>query len=304
MSSPVLLQQALVCSICKHSLAFQGEEAICKSCGRTYQREHGIWDLIIGERFPDDEDPTRWMREEIQDRHRAARYFTPLFRSFQTARSGRKLRMLSVGCGVAAEVDALIDEGFECFGIDCGNRSVAWSRRGHLESLVLANGMFLPFPDGYFDVVFAGCVFPHIGTVGDTYNVRDDYWNQRQQLAREMVRVARPDANLVISCPNRLFPLDLFHRFKGYLPRFSLPTNPFLLSLGDFRRLFVSGCGCADVRALPPVDYWGFNQLTKSQAGRLASRAIQGYFQLLSRDNMKALRGSMAAPWLVVQIDR
>jgi SAM-dependent methyltransferase len=304
-SASAALESALVCPDCKNPLRFSAAEAICTSCGRRFSHSEGVWDLIVGQRFPDNEDPSLWEVEEAQDRHRAANYYIPLFRSFKSALPNRPLRLLSVGCGVAAEVDQLVDEGFECFGIDCGNRSATWSRRSHRENLVLANGMYLPFEDQYFDVLFAGCVFPHVGTNGDSYEVSGDFWSQRQQLSREMARVSRPGANLVISCPNRLFPFDLFHRGgKGYLPRFNFPKDPFLLSLNDFRRLFIHGCGCSAVSALPPGHYWGFNRLTKSRTGRLASRVIAGYLDWLSRDGMNALRASFAAPWLVVKVTK
>ena len=280
-------------------------QAECSSCGHRFYKRNGTWDLVIGGRFPGQQDACRWEKEEFQDRHRADHYMAPLFRSVQATRGNKPLRLLSVGCGVGAEVDRLIDEGFECYGIDCGNRSALWHRRDHRDKLLLANGVKLPFCDGCFDVVFAGCVLPHVGVFGDTFQVKPGYWGDRLQLAREMVRVSRTNGMLVISCPNRLFPLDIFHRRgDGYFPRIHFPTDRFLLSLRDFRRLFVEGCGCRSVTPLPVANYWAFHELTRTWLGRVVARLVGGYLRFVSMDSFAALHGSIATPWLVVSVER
>jgi SAM-dependent methyltransferase len=299
------LETILVCPSCGGSLAFQESEAECSRCGSRYHRRGATWDFTLGESFPDEEDSDRWGREELQDANRASNYYLPFFRSMPAASTERPLRALSVGCGVAAEVDHLLEAGIECYGVDCGNRSLVWSRRTHPENLLRANGMHLPFPDGHFDIVFAGCLFPHVGVIGDTFEVRPDYWESRLQLAREMVRVCRPGGVLMISCPNRLFPWDLFHRQgSGYVPRMHSPNEQFLLSLKDFRKLFVEGCGCLKVNALPAANYWTFNELTRSLSGRLLAATIRLYLRLVSAKFFSALHGSLFAPWLVVAVRR
>ena len=300
-----LVEGILVCPACKGSLTFWNDEAACSTCGSRFYRRDSFWDFTVGERATDQEDGERWFREELQEDHRARNYWLPLFQSVRANRGGRRLRALSIGCGVAAEVDRLIDAGIECYGVDSGSRTLAWARRTHPESLLRANGMNLPFPDGHFDIVFAGCVFPHVGAVGDTFQVRPDYWASRLQLARQMARVCHPGGALIVSCPNRLFPLDLFHRHNsGYAPRLHLPTEQFLLSLKDFRKLFVEACGCRNVRALPAANYWSFNQLKKSRTGRVLAALAGFYLRLNSMEFFSALYGSVFAPWLVVMAER
>ncbi len=300
-----LLQDTLVCPSCVGDLTFRDSDAECSRCGSRFSRRNGIWDFTLGESFPDEEDSERWEREELQDVSRAHNYSLPFFESLQTNNNGQPLRALSVGCGVAAEVDRLVEAGIDCYGVDCGNRALVWARRSYPSRLLRANGMHLPFPNGHFDIVFAGCVFPHIGVVGDTFQVRPDYRSARLQLAREMVRVCRPGGSLMISCPNRLFPLDLFHRLgSGYVPRLHMPTEPFLLSLKDFKKMFVEECGCRRVRALPAANYWTFNELTRSRKGRLLAAGIRFYLRLVSMKFAGALHGSFLTPWLIVSVER
>lgn len=300
-----LVEGMLVCPACTSALTFSNDEAACSNCASRFYRRDATWDFTVGVRAPEQEDGEGWFREELQEVNRAGNYWLPLFRSVRANRGSRRLRALSIGCGVAAEVDQLIDAGIDCYGVDCGSRALFWSRRTHPESLLRANGMKLPFPDGHFDIVFAGCVFPHIGAVGDTFKVRPDYWDSRLQLARQMARVCHPGGALIVSCPNRLFPLDLFHRRScGYAPRLHLPTEKFLLSLKDFRKLFVEACGCRNVRALPTANYWSFNQLKKSRKGRVLAALAGLYLRLNSLEFLSALYGSVFAPWLVVMAER
>ncbi len=298
-----LLEAILVCPSCTGSLAFRDTETECQGCGTRFYKRGATWDFTLGESFPDQEDPDRWEREEHQDFNRARNYFLPFFRRERPSREGRPLRALSVGCGVAADVDQLNSAGIECYGVDCGNRALVWSRRTHPENLLRANGLHLPFPDGYFDIVFAGCLFPHVGVIGDTFQVRPDFWESRLEMAREIVRVCGLGGLLMTSCPNRLFPLDLFHRQgPGYVPRTHSPSEKFLLSVRDFHKLFVSGCGCRDVRALPPANYWTFNELTRSLSGRVLAGLMGFYLKLVSTKLFSVLPGGFLSPWLVVAV--
>lgn len=126
----------------------------------------------------------------------------------------------------------LRDAGFDAVGIDNGNRTRVWSRRTHKNALLMANGMHLPFDDETFDVAFCGCVFPHVGVVGDSFKVSDRYWQDRLAVASEMTRVVKRGGSIFVSSPNRLFPVDLFHGrpIGSYKPPINPPWRPFLLS--------------------------------------------------------------------------
>jgi SAM-dependent methyltransferase len=171
--------------------------------------------------------------------------------------------------------------------------------------LVLGNGKHIPFPDRSFDGVFCGCVFPHVGVIGDSTRVAPDCWQQRLELAREMTRVLKPGGKILVSSPNRLFPLDIFHGRKpgSYRPRWNWPVHRFLLSVGDYDRLFrVAGCARGSVQ--PVAGYWGFIRSRNSIKGRLLGVPLRALFRVVSTPGLRFLAGSPANPWIVVLLEK
>lgn len=240
------------------------------------------------------------LNEEITNRRTVEEYYVPLFRKLFI---GRRARVLSLGCGVGADVDALCDAGFDAYGIDNGVRSSQWKRRGHPERLIMANGKHMPFPDETFDCVFCGCVFPHVGVHGETYKVVDDYHEQRLALASEMVRVLKPGGRVIASNPNRWFPLDIFHGHMagGFHARLTLPTDPLLLSRRDYQRLFASA-GCVRAVGLPVEGYWSFANSRRHLKGRIGSIPVRLAFRVASA--FKPLHTSCINPWIIVMIEK
>jgi len=298
-------EAALICPETRRPLFEINDEAVCfdenGNISRTWRRKNGVLDLVTGERFDDSTDEACRCYEVASNTHSANFYWIPLFRKLFPDRRGRPPRLLAMGCGVGTEVEILCDAGFACWGVDNGNRSVDWSARNCRESLIMANGMSLPFADETFDAVFCGCVFPHVGVVGDSNQTAPSCEADRQRLAAEMVRVTRKGGHVIACCPNRLFPFDIFHgRAPGsYLPRFNPPWSKFLLSVSDFRKLFLRG-GAESLEALPVEGFWGFVTMKRSLKGRLFSWPIRQLFHAASVPALAGLRSTALIPWIAV----
>lgn len=291
----------LVCPSCRAAaLLSDGKKVSCAACEAEFRITDGFLDLILGERFSDDSDETCQCYEEVSNAWTVEHYWIPLF-SRIFAGLERRPRVLAVGCGTGVEVDKLHEAGFDAVGIEIGDRTRSWPRRKAREWLMLANGMHMPFADDSFDAVFCGCVFPHLGVVGDSFVTTEQYRDDRLAMAREMVRVARPGGHVIASSPNRLFPFDIFHgRQPGsYRPRVNWPGSHFLLSVGDYRSM-LREAGCEAVAAEPPTGYWGFVRSKHSLAGTLLGLPVRLLFWLSSLESARFLRSSVLAPWLVV----
>lgn len=295
---------AVVCPTCHGSLAIDPAGATCGSCARTFGRERGFLDLLDDplDRFEDEGDADKCLREEVANTHSTVNFSVPLLRRLFPRVPGT--RVLSAGCGVGIDVDLYVDEGVDAYGIDCGQRTAAWTRRRHPGRFSVANAKALPFEDGAFDLVSTGCLLPHIGVAGDTTTVTPSAWQERARAARELVRVVRPGGYVILANPNRLCPFDL-HHLQPRPERLARPHSwrePFLLSLGDHRRLFLDEAGCQDVEALPVSGYWGFHQKSKDPKRRWLVPLARLYFDLVSARALKPLRASPLNPWLIVAV--
>ncbi len=289
----------LVCPLCRGVLAFSPTEIACQRCGEEFSYVDHIPDLIRGGRFADEYEPERNNYEVLANTDLVQNYLLPMFRRLLGKRD-RPARILSVGCGIGIDVDLFAQEGFDIAGIDCGTRCRAWAEREQRHRLCQANGMHLPFEDQQFDVVYSGCVFPHVGVKGDSREVLADYATHRLAIAKEMSRVLHPDGFLLVSSPNRLFPLDIFHgrTAEHPYPYLNMPSNPFLLSAGDYRTMF-QAAGCAHFSLLPVAGYWGFINMKKTWKGRLFAFPVESVFRLVSTPSLSMFRGSPLSPWLV-----
>lgn len=292
-----------VCPLCRKQLDFSAQGITCTGCRAQYVYRGGFADLIVGGRFDDDLGDEQTSYEEESNDWLARRYLIPMLTSLLAG--VRRPRVLSLGCGTGVDIDRLAARDFDVVGIDCGNRTGVWPRREHRERFCLANGKHLPFETASFDAVYCGCVFPHVGVDGDSNRVRPEYHEERLMIAREMGRVLKPGGRAVVSSPNRLFPIDIFHGRSPEqpYPRFNPPWSPFLLSAGDYRRLFVAA-GCARSQLLPVRDYWGFVRMKERFKGRVLAFPVEAVFNAVSTETLRVLRGSPVSPWLVMAAEK
>ena len=292
-----------VCPHCHGRLDFGAQGIVCASCGAQFEYREGFPDLIVGGRFDDQLGEVQTRYEEQSNEWLAERYLIPTLSRMLAG--VKQPRVLSLGCGTGVDIDRLSRRGFDIVGIDCGNRTNVWPRRDERQRLCLANGMHLPFESGSFDAVYCGCVFPHVGVDGDSHHVTPDYHEQRAAIAREMGRVLKRGGHAVVSSPNRLFPIDIFHGRSPDqpFPRINPPWSPFLLSAGDYRRLFAAA-GCRESRLLPVKDYWGFIRMKQKRSGRLLAWPVETVFSLVSTPALRALRGSPISPWIVMAAEK
>lgn len=158
--------------------------------------------------------------------------------------ASREGRLLEVGCGEGLFLRQVKERvpGLECFGIDISveRLKAAGSRLGGVNGLSVQDAGRLSFPDGCFDTVVCINVLFNLGS--------------RQAVAavmREIARVARPGARIIVDFRNRGNPLlGLKYALAPlYDPTVrGLPLRTY--SLSEVRAL-LAGAGLTVVRAYP-----------------------------------------------------
>jgi SAM-dependent methyltransferase len=292
-----------VCPLCLGTLLFGGDRIRCDRCGAPFEYRDGFADLVVGGRFDDDLGEAQTRYEEESNGWLAQKYLIP---TLGTLLAGiERPRVLSLGCGTGVDIDHLAARGYDVVGVDCGNRTGVWPRRECRDRLCLANGKHLPFESASFDAVYCGCVFPHVGVEGDSTRLRRDFAEERQAIARQIGRVLKPGGCVMVSSPNRLFPLDIFHGRSPAqpYPRLNPPWSRFLLSAGDYRTL-LSTAGFIRSRLLPVTGYWGFLRMKQHLKGRLLALPVEAVFRAVSAPPLRGLRGSPISPWIVMTAER
>jgi len=122
-----------------------------------------------------------------------------------TMLDGRAGRVLDIGCGPGLMTGALVARGWEVWGLDCLEPSLAWARAEAVAvgwashaRYVAGDAETLPFSAGAFDAVIAMGVL--------------EYLADAPGFVAEAGRVLRPGGLLVIAVPSKIAPYHVAHR--------------------------------------------------------------------------------------------
>ncbi|MGB2676263.1 MAG: class I SAM-dependent methyltransferase [Candidatus Acidiferrum sp.] len=219
-------------------------------------------------------------------------------------------RILSVGCGAGSDIEKLNDLGAEAYGMDFAYRTEGWKARGVAPAkhyLFVSSAARIPFPVEFFDVILCMGVIEH---VAEQLASRKEYAKldgQRGLFLNALFGVLKPGGTLIITSPNRNFPIDFQHNAYGspkVLAKFSVythsPFTRFLESYYSLSRHF-ERIGKHKAEPMPLVNFFGFNVFRLSSRLSGFKRIFETYIQAL--DNCpQFVRRSFLNPYVVLKI--
>lgn len=298
----------LACPACRGALAEGDDSATCAGCGAVWPRnEHRYlrFDVRAGGAEETGQRLESYARHQEEAGERRARDF--LIPWLEGA-----ARVLDAGCGTGAVADALGETGIEAFGVDLPKATRFWAEAGRdPDRFFVADVTSLPFADAAFDAVLSMGVIEHVGTVTGHCTLAPDFRIQRARYAAELVRVTRPGGRILVTCPNKAFPVDLHHgpgdeagrpgRTRAWTSR-RLGLNVHrtwgtyhLLSFPEVSRLFLEA-GARRVRPVDPRGYFAFEGVRSGPLSAVAGPARAWIEGLPAR-----LRGTVLDPFVLAE---
>lgn len=273
----------------------------------------GYFDFTVGDRFYEMESTSEEYAGEQQESWR--RFYNEYLRPWAQRENAR--RVLEVGCGMGLGIRFLREDGIEAFGIDIPCLAKFWKRAGNDPAhFINCDGARLPFPDGYFDAVYTLGTIEHIGTKAGHYTLEDNYKQTRIEFAKEMLRVTRSGGRLLVTCPNKSFPIDIHHEptddatpagtmrlrryiFDTYGMTLHKPFGKYhLFSYSELKELFCAQNAAGSIAPLPLKYYFAFKRTGSLGLLRRLKNVIVWYIE-----NMPAaIRKSPLNPFLVVEV--
>lgn len=273
----------------------------------------GYFDFTVGDQFYDMESTSEEYADDQQENWR--RYYDEYLKPW-ALREGTP-RVLEVGCGMGLGIRFLREDGIEAYGIDIPCLAKFWKRAGNDPAhFINCDGACMPFPDGFFDAVYTLGTIEHIGTKVGHYTLEDNYKETRIAFAKEMLRVTRPGGRLMVTCPNKSFPIDIHHeptdaatpegtmRFRRYFfDKYGMTLHkPFgkyhLFSYGELKELFCGRNGASSIAPLPLKYYFAFKRTGSLGLLRWLKNAIIWYIETMP----PAIHKSPLNPFLVVEV--
>ncbi len=303
--------RSLVCPHCRGPFEESSGSLSCPACGREFPVVDGIADFAEGRYFGDHPDPSSLSEEALRgfENENAGRriedYYLPLLR-----RTGAR-RVLDSGCGNGEAVDTLSEAGLEAWGHDLSAfRKWQWRSRRHRERLVVADGLRLPFPDGFFDAVISSGVLEHVGVEehgrSGFYDVAPlpDRDERRAAFLSGLLRVVAPGGTLYLDFPNGAFPIDFWHGMSAGGARWHSPFEGFLPRVSEIRSLAARTDSALRVTVRSPHRRLRFNQVGGHWYGRLFRAPVAAFYALTSVPGFTWLAGTPLNPYLVLEVRR
>ncbi len=307
---------ALVCPACRQPLAETADGFHCASCDRSYSRGgHGYLDFTL--------EP--WLHgiastsEEYASEQLASwqRFHEEFLKPWVDREHSRSI--VEIGCGLGVGVDLFAGEGYDAFGLDLPNLAVFWKREERDPGrFFCGDGGRTPFPNGHFDAVITLGTIEHIGTLTGHNTLAADYLARRDAFAAELLRITKPGGRLLVSCPNKSFPVDIHHqptdeaaehggknRRQAIFARTGLNWHwPFgryhLLSYREIKDLFCRVHGARAIRPISAKSYFAYKRTGTLPILKGIDSLIRGYIEQLPAP----LRGTFLNPFLIVEIRR
>lgn len=219
-------------------------------------------------------------------------YFWPVILEHVGRR--RPLTILSDGCGVGADVEALCALGVHAIGIDPGPRRLAWRFRTCQGRLLAADGARLPLRDESVDAVLSFGVLDHVGT------------EARRGYIAEALRVLRPGGAMVLGVIHRLCPIDPFHTPNVLGLRVHGPWDLSSISLGQIRRWCEAARVPVRLEILPlNRQVFAWDGLRSRWWGRRWYPQLMSTLELLFGNERTAfLRRTCLNPFLLVKVTK
>ena len=301
------------CPRCHSSIDLSASGSHCASCGEVYDRDESGYVRFI----PTTGDPGLLQADTTEDAYAhtqetsGPRLYDEYLKPRLFGHSHR--RVLDAGCGVGGLTNAMIADGHDAFGVDLPSLAPKWKGLGNdPDRFFSADAVHLPFHDSTFDAVVCFGVIEHIGErlVPGTRRavMSPEYWRMRELFVAELLRVVGPNGSLILSAPNRSFPVDLQHApmddegLAGFRRKvFERSGMNFhktwgrhhLVSYRDVSRL----AGRATVEPLPLEGFFGFS-LFETGRKKVLKPVVERYLSYVSG------RASALNPYVLVKIEK
>jgi SAM-dependent methyltransferase len=306
--------ERLVCLFCQGGfIRLDNNKVKCEKCEKEYNiSEYGF----IGyndEQFDNDTTTAKYVEQQISCNEIVYKnYVKPLLFEEKTEKT------LDVGCGSGIMVCLMREDGFEAYGIDLPNLAKFWQENNNdPQNFVSCSATDMPFPDDYFDLIYSFSVIEHIGTELGHCTLSENYEKERQNFVNELLRVTKKNGRILISCPNKTFPVDILHgptdemsprtkinALRDFIFKYtglnvhSTWGKHQLLSYPELEELFIAKGGAESLEALPLKDHFCFLSFENGLFNRTLKNLMKFYFNNLPI----FLRTSFLNPYVIAQI--